>query len=104
MKCKCGGDTQVTTTQKPATGGVIRHRKCRVCDERFHTMESIIQSRSVGRPVTKVPQQPIYTPEQAAKIKAEKVAVRRKNEDIKDSKQRRSRVSNYFIEDAFDDY
>lgn len=104
MKCKCGGDTQVTTTQKPATGGVVRHRKCRVCDERFHTLESVITSRGVGRPVTKIPQQPIYTPEQAAEIKAIKVAARRKGEDIQEKKQRRDRVSSYFIEDDFDDY
>jgi len=104
MKCKCGGDSAVTTTLKPVTGGVVRHRKCRVCGDRFHTMESIIESRGVGRPVTKIPQQPIYTPAQAAEIQAKKVNARRKGEDIQEKRHRRDRVSNYFIEDDFDGF
>jgi hypothetical protein len=67
-------------------------------------MESIIESRGVGRPVTRPPQQPIYTPAQAAEIQAKKVNARRKGEDIQEKRQQRNRASSYFIEDDFDDF
>lgn len=103
MKCKCGGTSRVTTTLKPATGGVIRHRKCEVCGDNFRTIETHIEARGVGRPVTRIKNIPVYTPDQVSKIKAVKTAVRRKSEDIQENKQRRNRVSSYFIEDDFDD-
>jgi len=102
MKCKCGGNTQVTTTLKQSPlEGVVRYRKCGDCGERFQTLETVIKTRSAGRP--RVKPLPVYTPAEVSKIKAVKVAARRKSEDIQESKQRRSRVSSYFIEDDYDD-
>lgn len=92
MKCKCGGQTYVTTTMKHESGGVLRRRKCFTCDARFSTLESMLE---VAKPVK--PPKPIYTPVEAAKVKAEKVAARRKAEDIQ--AKRRDRVSMYYIED-----
>jgi hypothetical protein len=92
MKCKCGGQTYVTTTMKHESGGVLRRRKCFTCAVRFSTLESILE---VKKPA--VPVKPIYTPLEAAKAKAEKVAARRKAEDIQ--AKRRDRVSMYYIED-----
>lgn len=106
MKCKCGGNSQVTSTTKESTlGGVVRYRKCPECKERFQTLETVIETRSAGRPPNplKFKAPPVYTPEQVSKIMAIKTAVRRKSEDIQENKQRRSRVSNYFIEDDYDD-
>lgn len=92
MKCKCGGQTYVTTTMKHASGGVLRRRKCFTCSVRFSTLESVLD---VTKPVK--PPKPIYTPVEAAKAKADKVAARRKAEDI--HAKRRDRVSMYYIED-----
>ena len=106
MKCKCGANSQVTSTTKESTlGGVVRYRKCGECGTRFQTLETIIETRSPGRPPSplKFKAPPVYTPEQVSKIKAFKTAVRRKSEDIQENKQRRNRVSSYFIEDDFDD-
>ena len=105
MKCKCGGNTQVTTTLKQSTlDGVVRHRKCSECGVRFQTLETVIETRSPGRPSSplKFKAPPVYTPAEVSKMKAVKVAARRKTEDIQEKKQR-DRVSNYFIEDDFDD-
>ena len=65
----------------------------------------MIETRSAGRPPNplKFKAPPVYTPAQVVKIKAVQTAVRRKSEDIQENKQRRSRVSGYFIEDDFDD-
>ena len=79
----------------------MRYRKCGDCGERFQTLETVIKTRSAGRP--RVKPLPVYTPAEVSKIKAVKVAARRKSEDIQESKQRRSRVSSYFIEDDYDD-
>jgi len=106
MKCKCGGNTQVTTTLKQSTlEGVVRYRKCGSCGSRFQTLETMIETRSAGRPSDplKFKALPVYTSAEVVKIKAVKTAVRRKSEDIQENKQRRSRVSSYFIEDDFDD-
>ena len=106
MNCKCGGNSQVTSTTKESTlGGVVRYRKCGECGTRFQTLETIIETRSAGRPPNplKFKAPPVYTPEQVSKIKAVQTAVRRKSEDIRENQQRRSRVSSYFIEDDFDD-
>ena len=106
MKCKCGGNTQVTTTTKHSTlDGVVRYRKCAECKARFQTLETVIETRNAGRPpnTTTVKRLPVYTPAEVSQIKAVKVAVRRKSEDIRENQQRRSRVSSYFIEDNFDD-
>jgi transcriptional regulator NrdR family protein len=92
MKCKCGGQTYVTTTMKHASGGVLRRRKCFTCGVRFSTLESVLETKKATVPV-----KPIYTPLEAAKAKAEKVAARRKAEDIQTK--RRDRVSMYYIED-----
>ena len=105
MKCKCGGNTQVTTTLKQSTlDGVVRYRKCSECGVRFQTLETVIETRSPGRPSNplKFKAPTVYTPAEVSKIKAVKVAARRKTEDIQEKKQR-DRVSNYFIEDDFDD-
>ena len=82
----------MTTTMKHESGGVLRRRKCFTCAVRFSTLESILE---VKKPA--VPVKPIYTPLEAAKAKAEKVAARRKAEDIQ--AKRRDRVSMYYIED-----
>ena len=105
MKCKCGGNTQVTTTTKHSTlDGVLRYRKCEACKARFQTLETVIETRNAGRPpTTTVKRLPVYTPAEISKIKAVQTAVRRKSEDIRENQQRRSRVSSYFIEDDFDD-
>ncbi len=92
MKCKCGGQTYVTTTMKHESGGVLRRRKCFTCGVRFSTLESVLEAKKPAAPV-----KPIYTPLEAAKAKAEKVAARRKAEDIQ--AKRRDRVSMYYIED-----
>jgi len=92
MKCSCGGQTYVTTTMKHASGGVLRRRKCFTCSVRFSTLESVIDIKKATKPV-----KPIYTPVEAAKVHAEKVAARRKGEDIQ--AKRRDRVSMYYIED-----
>lgn len=92
MKCKCGGQTYVTTTMKHESGGVLRRRKCFTCGIRFSTLESILDVKKVSKPA-----KPICTPIEAAKIKADKVAARRKAEDIQSK--RRDRVSMYYIED-----
>ena len=98
MKCKCGGQSYVTTTVKHASGGVLRRRKCLTCAEKFSTLESLYQTRKGAAPKPKT----VYTPLEAAKVKAEKVAARRKAEDIQ--AKRRDRVSMYYIEeDEFDD-
>ena len=105
MKCKCGGNTQVTTTLKQSTlDGVVRYRKCAECGARFQTLETVIETRSAGRPPNplKFKAPPVYTPAEVSKIKAVKVAARRKSEDIQEKK-RRDRVSSYFIEDDYDD-
>ena len=105
MKCKCGGNTQVTTTLKQSTlNGVVRYRKCAECGARFQTLETVIETRSAGRPPNplKFKAPPVYTPAEVSKMKAVKVAARRKSEDIQEKKQR-DRVSSYFIEDDFDD-
>jgi transcriptional regulator NrdR family protein len=77
---------------KHASGGVLRRRKCFTCGGRFSTLESMLEAK---KPV--VPVKPVYTPIEAAKVKAEKVAARRKAEDIQ--AKRRDRVSMYYIED-----
>jgi transcriptional regulator NrdR family protein len=92
MKCKCGGQTFVSTTVKHASGGVLRRRKCFTCGGRFSTLESMLEVKK-----DTVPAKPIYTPVEAAKVKADKVAARRKGEDIQ--AKRRDRVSMYYIED-----
>ena len=106
MKCKCGGNSQVTSTVKQSTlDGVLRYRKCESCKARFQTLETVIETRSAGRPpnLVKFKAPPVYTPAEVSKIKAVQTAVRRKSEDIRENQQRRSRVSSYFIEDDFDD-
>jgi hypothetical protein len=106
MKCKCGGNSQVTSTVKQSTlDGVLRYRKCEACKTRFQTLETMIETRSAGRPpnLVKFKPPPVYTPAEVSKIKAVQTAVRRKSEDIRENQQRRSRVSSYFIEDDFDD-
>jgi hypothetical protein len=98
MKCKCGGQTYVTTTVQHMTGGVLRRRKCLTCGGKFSTLESMYETRKPAEP----PPKAVYTPVEAAKLKAEKVATRRKLEDI--HAKRRERVSMYYIEDEdFDD-
>ena len=92
MKCECGGASYVTQTMKHQSGGVLRRRKCFTCGVRFSTLESILE---VKKPA--VPVKPIYTPIEAAKVKADKVAARRAGEDIQ--AKRRDRVSMYYIED-----
>ena len=92
MKCKCGGQTFVSTTVKHASGGVLRRRKCFTCGGRFSTLESMLEVKKEAKPVKAV-----YTPVEAAKVKADKVAARRKGEDIQ--AKRRDRVSMYYIED-----
>lgn len=82
----------MTQTMKHASGGVLRRRKCFTCGGRFSTLESMLEAK---KPV--VPAKPVYTPIEAAKVKAEKVAARRKAEDIQ--AKRRDRVSMYYIED-----
>lgn len=93
MKCKCGGQTYVTTTVQHGSGGVLRRRKCFTCGVKFSTLESPIEAKKDTPP----PPKNVYTPIEAAKVKADKVAVRRKNEDIQSK--RRDRVSMYYIED-----
>jgi len=92
MKCKCGGQTFVMTTVKHASGGVLRRRKCFTCGARFSTLESMLEAKKETKPA-----KAIYTPVEAAKVKADKVAARRKGEDIQSK--RRDRVSMYYIED-----
>lgn len=77
---------------KHQSGGVLRRRKCFICEVRFSTLESIFEVKKLAVLV-----KPIYTPTEAAKIKADKVAARRAGEDIQTK--RRDRVSMYYIED-----
>lgn len=93
MKCKCGGQSYVTTTVKHSSGGVLRRRKCMTCTQKFSTLESLYETRKATAP----PPKTVYTPLEAAKLKAEKVAARRIAEDIQ--AKRRDRVSMYYIED-----
>jgi hypothetical protein len=63
------------------------------CTQKFSTLESLYETRKATAP----PPKTVYTPLEAAKLKAEKVAARRMAEDIQSK--RRDRVSMYYIED-----
>lgn len=89
MKCICGGNTNVTTTQKHTSGGVFRRRLCSTCGKRFATLESVVALKAApAEPKT------IYTTSEAASIHARKVATRRTNED------RRARMAMYYIDEV----
>ena len=99
MKCKCGGDSSVTSTVKNNTG-VFRRRKCHSCGEKFQTMEVVVEpkyKKAKLEPLPPVPEEKdIYTKKEAIQVKRRAVAVRRINED------RKLRVPTYFIEDEED--
>lgn len=40
MKCpKCGGKTKITDVRHPTTDEVLRSRACKVCQNKFYTIE-----------------------------------------------------------------
>lgn len=45
MKCACGGESVVTQTRTPVTGGLRRRRKCLSCGRLWSTEEVTIESR-----------------------------------------------------------
>lgn len=96
MQCpKCNANSNVSTTVR-LDKDTKRHRKCKACGNNFVTIESIVESLSVGRPAKQKPvpdPRGIYTPSDAVSLKMQKVETRRKNED---------RVSSYYIEDDYD--
>jgi len=96
MQCPTCNAGSIVSTTVQINGEVKRHRKCKSCAKRFFTIETVIESGSVGRPpkLTPVPDaRGIYTPEAAVSLKMQKAVTRRKNED---------RVSSYYIEDDFE--
>jgi len=99
MKCKCGGGTSVTTTQK-LDNGVFRRRKCHSCGANFQTMEAVIEPKYKKDRLDALPPAPeekdVYTKTEALQIKQRVVAARRLNED------RRDRALQYLAEDDFD--
>jgi hypothetical protein len=96
MQCpKCNAASSVSTTVQ-FNGEVKRHRKCKSCDKRFVTLETVIESAPVGRPPKPRPvpdERGLYTPEGAMSLKMNKTLIRRRNED---------RVSSYYIEDDYE--
>lgn len=93
MKCPCGGDTVVIDT-RTVDNTPKRKRKCELCNQAFYTLETFLEmasGRSGRKP--KPNEQGLYTIPDVKKIKAQKVEVRRKNED------RKMKVSSYFIEE-----
>jgi transcriptional regulator NrdR family protein len=99
MKCKCGGESNVTSTVKIDTG-VFRRRKCYSCGEKFQTMEVVVEPKYKKHKPEALPPAPkekdVYTKKEASEVKRRAVAVRRLNED------RKLRVPSYFIEDEED--
>lgn len=96
MQCPtCNAGSIVSTTVR-LDGEIKRHRRCKSCDKRFVTLETVIESTPVGRPpkLRPVPDaRGLYTPAAVVSLKMQKVVARRKNED---------RVSSYYIEDDYE--
>ena len=94
----CGSKSVVMQTEhKPE--GIRRRRRCDVCNKLFHTMESLhMLIEKEAKPVIYPDERGLYQPKDVPAIKMQKVVVRRSNED------RKNKVSNYFIEDEFDNY
>lgn len=84
MQCPtCNAGSIVSTTVR-LDGEIKRHRRCKSCDKRFVTLETVIESTPVGRPpkLRPVPdERGLYTPEGAMSLKMNKTLTRRKNED-----------------------
>lgn len=93
MKCPCGGNTAVIDT-RTIDNTPKRKRKCELCNQAFYTAETFVRM-ATGKPEKKPKpnEQGLYTVPDAKKIKAQKVEVRRKNED------RKAKVPSYFIEE-----
>jgi transcriptional regulator NrdR family protein len=95
MKCPCGGNTAVVET-RTVDNTPKRKRKCELCNQSFYTLETFLEMASgiSGRkPKPKPDAKGLYSAPAAKELKAQKVDVRRKNED------RKSKVPSYFIEE-----
>lgn len=74
MKCKhCGGKTNVINTVHQA-GGTRRQRDCVDCKARMYSAEVPIQTDAQG----------LYSKEDAAQLRKNKILTRRKSEDRRD--------------------
>ena len=96
MQCPTCNSGSIVSTTVQLDGEVKRHRKCKMCNKRFVTLEALIESMPVGRPAKLMPvpdARGIYTPEAAVSLKMQKVVTRRRNED---------RVASYYIEDDYE--
>lgn len=53
MKCKCGGATIILDSRHTTEGGRWRRRKCLTCNQKFTTLEYIIDEvqDKRGRPI-----------------------------------------------------
>ncbi len=77
MKCpSCAGRTYVVNTT-PQVGGIRRQRRCRNCGQSHHSGEVWLAALPQA-------QKGVYTHEEAAAIKRQRVDARRKNEDRRD--------------------
>ena len=96
MHC-CDSKTVVVETQQREEG-IWRRRRCDTCKKLFYTMEVLyVAPEKIPKPVIQAPrpdERGLYKPKDAVAIKTKKVETRRRNED---------RVSNYYIEDDYDE-